>query len=134
MMYMLDTNAVIMTVRHPEWPIYHKVREHLGKDLCISAVTYGELEYGIHKSSQPEKSRIAVSHILFGIRILDFGLSAAAHFGDIFADLERRHMRISDRDTMIAAHARSLGYTVVTNNTREFSRVTGLKVEDWIEG
>ena len=134
MMYMLDTNAVIMAVRHPEWPIYDKVREHLGKDLCISAITYGELEYGIHKSSNPEKSRMAVSRILLGIKIIDFGPSAASHFGDIFADLEKRHMRISDRDTMIAAHARSLGYTVITNNTREFSRVNGLLIEDWKEG
>ena len=53
------------------------------------------------------------------------------HFGDIFGDLEMKHCRISDRDTMIAAHARSLGATMVTNNIREFSRVEGLKYEDW---
>lgn len=66
-----------------------------------------------------------------GIRILDFDQNAATHFGDIFADLERKHMRIGDRDMMIAGHARSLGYTVVTNNVREFSRVDGLLYEDW---
>ena len=133
-MYMLDTNAVIMAVRHPEWPIYPKIKAHLGKDLCISAVTYGELEYGIRKSANPEKNRVAITKILLGIPILDFDSRAAAHFGDIFADLEARRMRIGDRDTMIAAHARSLGYTVVTNNTREFSRVSGLKIEDWKNG
>ena len=131
MMYMLDTNAIIMAVRHPEWPIYPKIKEHLGKDLCISAVTYGELEYGIRKSANPEKNRLAITKILLGIRILDFDSRAAVHFGDIFAELESKRMRIGDRDTMIAAHARSLGYTVVTNNTREFSRVKGLNVEDW---
>jgi tRNA(fMet)-specific endonuclease VapC len=89
-MYMLDTNAVIMGIRHPDWPIFQKIKAHIGKDLCISK-----------------------------------------HFGDIFGDLELKRMRISDRDTMIAAHARSLGYTLVTNNTREFSRVEGLKIEDW---
>jgi len=130
-MYMLDTNAIIMAVRHPEWPIYPKIKEHLGKDLCISAVTYGELEYGIRKSANPEKNRLAITKILLGIRILDFDSRAAVHFGDIFAELESKRMRIGDRDTMIAAHARSLGYTVVTNNTREFSRVKGLNVEDW---
>ena len=62
---------------------------------------------------------------------MNFDAEAAKHFGDIFGDLEMKHMRIGDRDTMIAAHARSLGYTVVTNNTREFSRVEGLKYEDW---
>ena len=131
MMYMLDTNAIIMAVRHPEWPIYPKIKEHLGKDLCISAATYGELEYGIRKSANPEKNRLAITKILLGIRILDFDSRAAVHFGDIFAELESKRMRIGDRDTMIAAHARSLGYTVVTNNTREFSRVKGLNVEDW---
>ena len=130
-MYMLDTNAIIMAVRHPEWPIYPKIKEHLGKDLCISAVTYGELEYGIRKSANPEKNRLAITKILLGIQILDFDSRAAVHFGDIFAELESKRMRIGDRDTMIAAHARSLGYTVVTNNTREFSRVKGLNVEDW---
>ena len=130
-MYMLDTNAIIMAVRHPEWPIYPKIKEHLGKDLCISAVTYGELEYGIRKSANPEKNRLAITKILLGIQILDFDSRAAVHFGDIFAELESKRMRIGDRDTMIAAHARSLGYTVVTNNTRKFSRVKGLNVEDW---
>ena len=133
-MYMLDTNAIIMAVRHPEWPIYPKIKEHLGKDLCISAVTYGELEYGIRKSANPEKNRLAITKILLGIQILDFDSRAAVHFGDIFAELESKRMRIGDRDTMIAAHARSLGYTVVTNNTREFSRVKGLNVEDWKNG
>ena len=133
-MYMLDTNAIIMAVRHPEWPIYPKIKEHLGKDLCISAVTYGELEYGIRKSANPEKNRLAITKILLGIRILDFDSRAAVHFGDIFAELESKRMRIGDRDTMIAAHARSLGYTVVTNNTREFSRVKGHNVEDWKNG
>ena len=133
-MYMLDTNAIIMAVRHPEWPIYPKIKEHLGKDLCISAVTYGELEYGIRKSANPEKNRLAITKILLGIRILDFDSRAAVHFGDIFAELESKRMRIGDWDTMIAAHARSLGYTVVTNNTREFSRVQGLNVEDGKNG
>ena len=131
MMYMLDTNAIIMAVRHPDWPIYGKIRDHLGKDLCISSVTYGELEYGIRKSGSPERNRIAISHLLLGIHILSFDAKAAEHFGDIFADLERKRQRIGDRDMMIAGHARSLGYTVVTNNMREFSRVDGLLCEDW---
>ena len=131
MMYMLDTNAVIMAVRHPDWPICERIKKHIGKDLCISAVTYGELVYGIQKSSAPERNRIAITQILLGIRILSFDDKAAEHFGDIFADLEKRHLRIGDRDMMIAAHARSLGYILVTNNVREFSRVNGLSFEDW---
>ena len=131
MMYMLDTNAIIMAVRHPDWTITNKIKAHLGKDLCISSVTYGELEYGIQKSSAPVRNRLAITQILLGIRILSFDARAAEHFGDIFADLESKHQRIGDRDMMIAGHARSLGYTLITNNTREFSRVENLNIEDW---
>ncbi len=131
MMYMLDTNAIIMAVRHPDWTITKKIKAHLGKDLCISSVTYGELEYGIQKSSDPIRNRLAITQILLGIRILSFDAKAAEHFGDIFADLESKHQRIGDRDMMIAGHARALGYTLITNNTREFSRVEGLNIEDW---
>lgn len=130
-MYMLDTNVLIMAVRHPDWPLCATVKRHLGKDLCISAVTYGELEYGIRKSAAPERNRVAVTQLLLGIRILPFDAMAAEHFGDIFSDLERKGLRIGDRDMMIAGHARALGCTLVTNNTREFCRVQGLRVEDW---
>ena len=131
MMYMLDTNAIIMAIRHPDWPIGQKIKRHLGKDLCISVITYGELEYGIQKSSDPARNRIAITQILSGIKILEFDMKAAQHFGDIFADLEKKHMRIGDRDMMIAGHARSLRCTLVTNNTKEFSRVEKLKTVDW---
>ena len=130
-MFMLDTNAVIMAIRHPDWPIFSKIEKHVGRDLCISSITLGELEYGIKKSRDPAKTRCGVYQFLAGISVLDFDSKAAQHFGDIFGDLEMRHMRISDRDTLIAAHARSSGCTIVTNNVREFSRVEGLQIEDW---
>ena len=106
MNYMLDTNALIAAVRHPDWPIRARVIDHLGQDLCISSVTLAELEYGIRKSTRPDA-------------------------GEIFAALERIGQRIGDRDTLIAAHARSLGCILVTHNTREFARVEGLHIEDW---
>ena len=130
-MYMLDTNALIAAVRHPDWPIRAKIRQNLGASLCISTITYGELEYGIRKSSRPEQNRVAVNQILLGIRILDFDQSAAAEFGEILAALEREGQRIGDRDMLIAAHARSRGCALVTHNTREFSRIRGLRIEDW---
>ena len=92
---------------------------------------YRELVYGIQKSAAPEKSRVAITQILLGIKVLDFDQKSAEHFGAIFANLEKKHMRIGDRDILIAGHARSLGYTLVTNNIREFGRVEGLLVEDW---
>ena len=130
-MYMLDTNAIIMAVRHPDAKIADMIKAHLGKDVCISAITYGELEYGIQKSSAPERNRTAITQILLGISILDFDSNAARHYGDIFADLERKGQRIGERDMLIAGHARSLGCTVVTNNLREFTRVEGLHCVDW---
>lgn len=130
-MYMLDTNAVIMAMKHPDSAVFKKVEEHVGKDICISVITLGELEYGIKKSRDPETTRNGVYKFLSGIPVIDFDSKAAQHFGDIFGDLEMKGQRIGDRDTMIAAHARSLGYTVVTNNVREFSRVCELKYEDW---
>lgn len=130
-MYMLDTNAVIMGIRHPDWPIYERIKAHAGKDLCISSITLGELEYGIYKSASPATNKAAVYQFLAGIHIVDFDSKAAEHFGDIFADLERKKMRIGDRDTQIAAHARSRGDILVTNNTKEFQRVSGLMIEDW---
>ena len=130
-MYMLDTNAIIMAVRRPDLKSAKTIKEHLGKDICISAITYGELEYGIQKSSAPERNRTAITQILLGISILDFDSDAARHYGDIFADLEKKGQRIGERDMLIAGHARSLGYTVVTNNTREFARVQGLNYVDW---
>lgn len=133
-MYMLDTNVIIRAVRHPDDPIRARLKRHLGRDLCISSVTYGELVYGIKKSAAPERNRIAINSILLGIRIVSFDADAAEHFGDIFADLEAKRQRIGDRDMMIAAHARARGDTVVTNNLREFTRVTGLSVEDWSNG
>ena len=87
-MYMLDTNAVIMSMRHPDWPIFQKISEHVGRDICISVITLGELEYGIRKSSRPEMTRLAVYTFLAGIPVIDFNAEAAKHFGDIFGDLE----------------------------------------------
>ena len=84
-MYMLDTNTIIMAVRHPDWSIYSRVRSRLGRDLCISSVTYGELEYGIRKSAAPEKNRIAITELLMGIRILGFDAKGGGAL--------RRHLR-----------------------------------------
>lgn len=131
-MYMLDTNILVYAIRHPNDIINDKLAEHVANDIFISSITYGELEYGVCKSAAPEQNRIALRKLLSGIPILEFDWIAAEHFGDIFADLERRGQRIGDRDMLIAAHARSLAFTLITNNTGEFVRVKGLHVEDWL--
>ena len=134
-MYMLDTNILIFCMRHPGSACAAKVASHLGLDVCVSVVTYAELEFGIHNSKMPEQSRIAVNRILAGIAVEDFDRRAAMHFGAILADLKQRHKdRVNqDRDKMIAAHARSRGYVLVTDNTKDFVDIPGLTLENWRE-
>ena len=134
-MYMLDTNILIFCMRHPDSVCAARVADHLGEDVCISVVTYAELEFGICNSSRPEQSRAAVHRILAGIRIEDFGIRAARHYGAILAELKKKKKdkQNQDRDKMIAAHARSNGYTLVTDNTKDFIDIDGLKLENWRE-
>ena len=134
-MYMLDTNILIFCMRHPDSVCAARVADHLGEDVCISVVTYAELEFGICNSSRPEQSRAAVHRILAGIRIEDFGIRAARHYGAILAELKKKKKdkQNQDRDKMIAAHARSNGYILVTDNTKDFIDIDGLKLENWRE-
>ena len=134
-MYLLDTNILIVAIRHPAAECTKKLASHLGKDVCISVITYAELEYGILNSSNPDRNREAVRHILAGIPILSFGIKEAQTFGSILAELkaDNKMKQNQDRDKMIAAHARANGYTLVTANTKDFKDIRGLKFESWIE-
>ena len=133
MRYMLDTNICIYAIKHKPAEVFHRLMEHDPSDICISSITYGELMHGVEKSRAKEKNHLALLLMLSGIEIVDFDSTAAEHYGKIRADLEHSGEPIGVMDTLIAAHARSMGYTVVTNNTREFTRVTGLKIENWAE-
>ena len=128
-MYMLDTNILIFAMRHPSTPCACMVANHAGSDICISVITYSELEYGILNSRNPDRNREAVSRMLAGIPILDFDLSAGKHFGEILANSKGIYGQ--DRDKMIAAHCRSLGYTLVTDNIRDFQYIDGLDILTW---
>ena len=128
-MYMLDTNIMIFAMRHPNTQCGHMVASHSGDDICISVITYSELEYGISCSRNPDKNREAVYRMLAGIPILDFNISAGKHFGDILAKTKGIYGR--DRDKMIAAHCRSLGYTLVTDNIKDFQYIDDLDITTW---
>lgn len=134
-MYMLDTNILIFCMRHPDSACAARVAAHLGKDVCISVITYAELEYGICNSSKPEQSRAAVNRILSGILIEDFDQPAAKHYGAILAELRKKHKdkQNQDRDKMIAAHARANHDILVTDNTKDFIDIDGLALENWRE-
>lgn len=132
MKYMLDTNIVIYVIKHKPEFVIKKFLSLEPDDLCISAITFAEMEYGVSKSSRPEQNQAALTLFLEKITILPFDDKAGQEYGDIRADLERHGTQIEPNDMLIAAHARSQGLTLVTNHTREFERVKGLNLENWV--
>lgn len=98
----------------------------------MSVITWGELLYGVQRSGNPASARAQLEEISIQIPILALPGEAASHYGDIRAKLSRRGELIGANDLWIAAHARAAGLTVVTNNVREFQRVEGLNVENWV--
>lgn len=132
MRYMLDTNICIYSIKHKPESVFRKLQEHDPSEICISSVTYAELVHGVEKSQAVEKNRLALVLLLANIEILDFDALAAEAYGKIRADLEKEGTPIGPLDMMIAGHAKSLDYCIVTNNTKEFSRVRGLKLENWV--
>ena len=132
MRYMLDTNICIYVIKHKPETVFQKLQNINPEDVCISSVTYAELVHGVEKSAAVEKNRLALSMLLANMEILDFDVDAADCYGKIRAVLEKKGTPIGPLDMMIAAHAQSLGYTVVTNNVKEFSRVSALQIEIWV--
>lgn len=130
---MLDTNICIYSIKHKPEQVFQRLQEHDPSEICISSVTYAELVHGVEKSQAVEKNRLALTLLLANIEILDFDAAAAEAYGKIRADLEKNGTPIGPLDMMIAGHAKSLNYTVVTNNSKEFSRVIGLKLENWVD-
>ena len=111
--------------------VFQKLQEVDPEDVCVSSVTYAELVHGVEKSAAVEKNRLALSMLLANIGILNFDVYAADSYGKIRAGLEKKGTPIGPLDMMIAGHAMSKGYTVVTNNVKEFSRIPDLKIENW---
>jgi len=128
--YMLDTNIVIYTVKNKPEQVRQAFKKHDGQ-MCISAVTWGELVYGAEYSSQPEKNLEIIEAMAARLEILAFNDEAAIHFGQLRAELRKSGKPIGPYDMMIAGHARSEGLILVTNNIQEFDRVPGLRIENW---
>lgn len=133
MRYMLDTNICIYAIKHKPERVLLRLQEHDPSEICISSVTYAELVHGVEKSQAIERNRVSLILLLANIEIMNFDSLAAESYGKIRADLERAGKPIGPLDMMIAGHAKALGYVVVTNNTKEFGRVEGLKLENWAE-
>ena len=132
MKYMLDTNICIYLIKRRPAEVVRRFLAQDPAELCISAVSYAELMHGVEKSQAPQKNRLALSLLLSPFAILPLDRRAAAEYGRTRAALERRGAPIGPMDLLIAAHARAAGLTIVTNNTREFDRVDGLTVENWV--
>ena len=129
--YMLDTNICIFTIKNKPQIVRESFNRHSGQ-LCISAITLMELIYGAEKSAAPEKNLSVVEGFVARLEVLAFDNDAAAQAGMIRSELARAGTPIGHYDQMIAGHARSQGLIVVTNNVREFERVSGLRIEDWV--
>lgn len=130
-MYMLDTNICIFAIKKRPESVLTRLKSHNPSEICISSVTYGELCHGVEKSKARERNQLALTLFLSSINILPFDEASAQEYGAVRANLERKGTPIGPLDTQIAAHAKCLGLTLVTNNMREFVRVEGLLVEDW---
>ncbi|MBO4702255.1 MAG: type II toxin-antitoxin system VapC family toxin [Lachnospiraceae bacterium] len=133
MKYMLDTNIIAYAINKSSPEVISNLMKHNPEEICISAITMAELEYGIMHSSQPERNRAALMMFLAEISVVSFDSNAAYDYGVIRQDLQNKGQLIGANDMLIAAQARSLGVTLVTHNVREFSRVENLKYEDWCE-
>jgi tRNA(fMet)-specific endonuclease VapC len=128
--YMLDTNICIYAMKQRPESLARRFDES-AEQLSISTVAMGELIYGAEKSARMTANLQAVEAFLGRLEVLPFDGKAAAHFGQIRAELERAGQPIGAYDLMIGGHARSQGLILVTNNEREFSRIAGLRVENW---
>ena len=131
MRVMLDTKTCIFAINHNAAVRARLISEY-PSGLAISAGTEAELWYGVENSAAPEKNAEILRAFLAMVEILAFDTLAAAEYGRVRVKLKRAGTPIGDRDTLIAAHAKSLGLTLVTNNTREFKNVEGLPIEDWM--
>jgi len=131
--YLLDTNICIYVIKRRPDSLLDRFNDN-ASHLAISAITLAELLHGAEKSSQPQRSLVVVEDFCSRLDVLDYGVKEAQHYGQIRTTLERRGLPIGVNDLHLAAHARSEGLTLVSNNLREFERVDGLLYENWVEG
>ena len=128
--FMLDTDSVSYAIRGVG-NVGERIVERKPSDLCVSAITLAELRFGVERRKS-RKLDLAVAAFLSDIAVIPFDDACAETFGRIAAKLAEAGEPIGESDTLIAAHALTLGLTLVTNNDRHFRRVTGLKITSWL--
>jgi len=130
--FMLDTNIVIYVIKRRPLEILEIFNAHAGQ-MCISSITLAELLHGVEKSSMISQNMRKIEDFVSRLEVLPYDSSAASHYGDIRANLEKKGTPIGVNDLHIAGHARSEALILVSNNIREFERVEGLRLENWLE-
>ncbi|MCF8242267.1 MAG: type II toxin-antitoxin system VapC family toxin [Melioribacteraceae bacterium] len=131
MKYMLDTNICIYMIKKQSKKLLKRIQDESVGDICISSITASELWYGVEKSNKKIQNTIALKEFISLFPVIPFEEKAAEEYGNIRAELENSGKIIGGMDLLIAAHARSLGQTLVSNNTKEFKRVRNLLVDNW---
>ena len=134
MKIMLDTNTCIAIIKRKPPQVLERFNAYKVGEIGISWITLAELEFGVAKSQYQEKNQAALGEFVLPLEIANLDREAARVYGQVRATLERKGTPIGSMDTMIGAHALSLGVTLATNNAKEFSRIKGLTVVDWLAG
>ena len=129
--FMLDTNIAIHVLKQRPIAALNKFNQYAAR-ICVSSITVAELYFGAENSQNMAKNLVQVDDFLSRLVILDYDSQAASHYGNIYADLTKKGNVISENDMHIAGHARSRGLILVTNNLREFERVEGLRLDNWV--
>ena len=133
MNYLLDTNTCIYIIKKKPPSAVKRIRTKQPEEVAVSTITIAELEYGVARSKFPERNRVALMEFLLPFTILEFDQSAATYYGIIRSSLDNLGKPIGAMDTLLAAQARSRDLILVTNNEKEFRRVEGLHIENWVE-
>lgn len=129
--YMLDTDTCSYIMKRSSDVLLKQLQKTPVSDVCVSVITKSELLFGVEVSPRRQQDEAALKAFLQYVEVLDFPNDACDHYAKIRSDLRKSGTMIGANDLFIAAHARSLGLTLVTNNTREFARVRHLKIENW---
>ena len=132
MKILLDTNICIYLIKRRPQEVRERFERYAVGEVGLSSITVSVLQYGVEKSRRVDQNRTALMQFLLPLVIADFDYEAAVVYGRVRAELERLGTPMGPLDTLIAAHALSLDVTLVTNNEREFSRVSDLRVENWV--
>ena len=130
--YMLDTNICIYIAKGQPLAVRQHFEKHPLQALAMSTITVGELRFGAEKSQFRERALATLDQLVQMIRPSALPMAAAEHYGHVRASLQRQGLPIGNNDLWLAAHALAEDWTLVTNNTREFDRVPGLRVENWV--